>query len=135
MRKSLFTIVLALLLAVPVAVSAQGLGIAGRAGTLGIGGEVALDLGESLVARAGFGLMPFEPSITIGDMDVTLKLPEKWYNVGLDLYLGGSFRLGAGMLFKSEDPSLVGNFTTSQDIGGRTFTPSELGTLTGVIDS
>ena len=67
-------------------------------------------------------------------MDVTLKLPQ-WYNVGADLYLSGSFRIGGGMLFKSEDPSIEGVFTANQDIGGRSFTPAELGTLTGVLAS
>ena len=61
-------------------------------------------------------------------------MPE-WFNVGVDVYLGGSFRIGGGVLFKSDDPRVEGNFTTDQDIGGRSFTPAELGTLTGVLSS
>ena len=38
MRKSILILSTALLLTVPAAVSAQGFGIAGRAGTLGLGG-------------------------------------------------------------------------------------------------
>jgi len=135
MRNSIFVLATAALLAVPTLASAQGWGIAGRAGTLGVGAEGAVALGGSIVLRGGFGLMPFEPSVTIDDLEVTLKLPKQWYNVGLDLYIGGGLRIGGGMLFKSEDPSLTGTFTTSQDIGGRDFTPGELGTLTGVLDS
>ena len=134
MRKSVLTLSTALLLAVPAAVAAQGFGIAGRAGTLGVGAEVAIGLTNSFVIRGGAGLTPFEPSVTIGDLEVTLKLPE-WYNVGVDLYLGSSFRIGGGMLFKSEDPSAEGIFTTPQIIGGREFTSAELGTLVGVLDS
>ena len=134
MRKSILILSTALLLTVPAAVSAQGFGIAGRAGTLGLGGELALGLTNAFVIRGGAGLMPFEPSTSIEDIDVTLILPE-WYNVGVDLYLGGSFRIGGGILFKSDDPRVEGNFTASQDIGGRPFTPAELGTLTGVLGS
>lgn len=134
MRKSILTLSTALFLAVPAAVSAQGLGIAARAGTLGVGAEIALGLTNWFVIRGGAGLMPFEPSTSIEDIDVTLILPE-WFNVGVDVYLGGSFRIGGGVLFKSDDPRVEGNFTTDQDIGGRSFTPAELGTLTGVLSS
>lgn len=112
----------------------QGLGVGGRVGTLGIGGEAAVELGDRVVLRGGLGLTPFEPKATLDEMDVTLKLPT-WYNAGLDFYLNGAMRIGAGILFKAEDPSLVGRFNSPQDIGGNTYTPQEIGTLTGVIDS
>ncbi|HIF24052.1 MAG TPA: hypothetical protein EYQ27_19630 [Gemmatimonadetes bacterium] len=134
MRKSILALSTALILVLPPVVSAQGFGVAGRVGTLGVGGEVALGLTSAFVIRGGAGVSPFDPSVTINDVDVTLKLPQ-WYNVGADLYLGGSFRVGGGMLFKSEDPSIEGVFTANQDIGGRSFTPAELGTLTGVLAS
>ena len=100
MRKSILALSTALIVVLPSAVSAQGFGVAGRVGTLGVGGEVALGLTSAFVIRGGAGVSPFEPSVTINDVDVTLKLPQ-WYNVGADLYLGGSFRIGGGMLFMS----------------------------------
>jgi len=133
-KKCVLVLMTAGCLAIPVAGAAQSLGIGGRVGTLGLGGEAALSVGERLVVRGGIGLIPFEPSATFDDLDVTLTLPT-WYNVGVDVYLNGAIRLGAGVLFKSQDPELVGTFNTSQDIGGTTFTPQQLGTLTGVIDS
>ena len=134
MRKTIFALATVAMLAVPSLAEAQ-LGVAGRVGTLGLGAEAALDLGDALVIRGGIGLMPLEPSANISDIDVTLKLPKTWYNIGLDLYLGGSFRVGAGMLFKSDDPSLTGDFTGNVDIGGQDFTAAQLGTLTGTLDS
>ena len=134
MRKSILTLSTALLLVVPAAVSAQGFGIAARGGTLGVGAEAALGLTSRFVIRGGAGLMPFEPSTTIEDIEVTLKLPE-WYNIGADLYLSGSFRIGGGVLFKSDNPSVEGTFTSPQIIGGREFSAAELGTLTGVLAS
>jgi hypothetical protein len=112
----------------------QAIGIGARAGTLGLGGEVAVGLTDRIVLRGGMGLVPFEPNATLGDIDVTLALPD-WYNAGVDLYLTGAMRLGGGILFKSDDPSLSGDFTAPQRIGTRTYTPSEIGTLVGVFDS
>lgn len=121
-------------LGIPAAAAAQGLGIAARVGTLGLGGEAAVALTERVVVRGGLGLTPFEPTATFDDIDVTLTLPT-WYNVGVDLYLNGALRFGGGMLFKADDPELTGTFNAPQDIGGTTFTPAEIGTLRGVIDS
>jgi hypothetical protein len=120
--------------ALPSAAAAQAFGVGARIGTLGVGGEAAVELGERVVVRGGVGFMPLEPTATLDDIEVTLALPD-WYNVGLDFYLNGAIRLGGGVLFKSDEPSLAGEFTTAQDIGGQTFTPQEIGTLTGVFDS
>lgn len=122
-------------LALPAPSLAQGIGLGARVGTMGVGGEVAVGLTERLVVRGGIGLIPLEPSATFDDIDVTLELPRTWYNAGIDVYLNGAMRIGGGMLFKPDDPELVGTFNQSQDIGGTIFTPAEIGTLTGVIDS
>lgn len=133
-RKSAFALALAASAVMPHGVEAQRLGIGGRVGSLGVGPEVAVGLGERVVVRGGMGLMPVEPSITLSDIDVTFELPS-WYTVGVDVYVTGAMRLGAGFLFKSDDPRFTGVFTSDQDIGGQTFTPQEIGTLVAVIDS
>jgi hypothetical protein len=118
----------------PCAVAAQGLGFGARVGTLGLGGEVAIGLTEGLVVRGGMGITPLERGVTFSDVDVTLKLPTV-YNVGLDLYLNGAVRLGGGVLLRSGHPEVTATFSASQDIGGTSFTPQEIGTLAGVIES
>jgi hypothetical protein len=130
---SLLTVALAV--AVPDApVAAQGFGFGFRAGTLGLGGEAAMGLGERVVARAGIGWNPYDPDIALSEIDVTAELPT-WYSAGLDFYLNGAVRIGAGVLFKPDDPTLSAVFTQNQEIGGQTFTPQQIGTLVGVIDS
>jgi len=109
-------------------------GIAGRVSTLGLGGELAIDVTDRLVLRGGIGITPVEPSSNLGDIDVSLELPT-WYSAGLDLYLNGAMRIGGGVLFKGEDPRFTGRFTADQEIGGQTFTPQEIGTLIAVLDS
>ena len=136
MKKCILTLATALLLVVPAAVSAQGFGLAARAGTLGVGPEAALGLTDAFVIRAGIGLMPFEPTATIDDIEFTLTLPEKWISIGADIYLGDTFRIGAGMLFKPDDPTLTGEIVGgSVQIGDVTYTSTDVAQLTGTLDS
>lgn len=113
---------------------AQRLGIGARVGTLGLGAEAAIGMSDRVVVRGGVGITPLEPSMRLSDVDLAFELPT-WYHVGIDLYLNGAMRLGGGLLFKGDDPRLTAEFTTDQDLGGQTFTPQEIGTLIGVIDS
>ena len=135
MKKCVLTLSAMLLLAVPPAVSAQGFGLAARAGTLGVGPEAALGLTDAFVIRGGIGLTTFDPSVTIDDIAFTLTLPDRWVTIGADIYLGGTFRIGGGMLFKSENPMLAGEITGSVDIGDMTYTSTEVSQLNGTLDS
>jgi len=144
MKKSLFALTAAALILAPGAARAQGFAVAGRAGTLGIGAEAALGLGPRLDLRGGIGLLPIErdagnfwDTCDRAGVDCTFKLPKTWYNIGLDLYVGGGFRIGGGMLFKPDDPSLsVGLQSGSTiEVGGVSYTEADLGTLTGSVDS
>jgi hypothetical protein len=114
--------------------AAQGFGFGVRAGTLGFGAEAAMGVGERVAVRAGIGWNPIEPDISLSEIDVTAELPT-WYNGGIDLYLNGALRIGAGVLLKSDDPTLSAVLTQDQEIGGQTFTPQQVGTFVGVIDS
>jgi hypothetical protein len=135
MKKTIFALVIATLSGLAQDASAQGIGVAGRIGTVGIGVEGALGLSPNLVVRGGLALMPFEFESTIDDIDFTVELPDSWYNIGLDFYPAESFRIGGGILFKSEGPTLTGAPTVPVDIGGVEYTPEELGTLHGSLVS
>lgn len=134
MRKHVLTLVVTAWVLSPAAARAQGLGLAARAGTLGLGAEAAVGVTDRIVLRGGFGVNPFDPSATLDDMDVELSIPT-WYNAGVDIYLNGAMRVGGGVLIKREDPSLRAEFDGPQDIGGTIFTPEQIGTVTGVFDS
>ena len=142
MKKSLFVLTAAAVLALPGALAAQGFGVAARAGSIGIGAEGAVGLTDAFVVRGGIGLMPLEIDPTSfwdpgTDVDATLKLPKTWYNIGADLYLGGGFRIGGGMLFKPDDPTLTGSLTgtASIDIGGQTYTATDVAEVKGTLKS
>ena len=129
---------LAALILVPTGLSAQRLGVAARAGTIGVGVEGSVELADRLVVRGGIGLLPFEVDpASLWDLgegiSATLELPDKWYNIGVDFYLGSSLRLGGGMLFKPDDPTITGTLTGSAsiDIGGQTYTVEDVTGITG----
>ncbi len=142
MNKRLLVVTAAALITLPGALAAQGIGVAARAGTLGIGAEGAVGLTDAFVIRGGIGLMPLElknPSFWEPgtDVDATLKLPKTWYNIGADLYLGSGFRVGGGMLFKPDDPTLTGTLTGNAeiDIGGTKYKATQVAEVVGTLNS
>ena len=142
MIRRMLVLAAALFVAAPTLLSAQNLAIAVRGGSIGLGAEAALGLGDRLSVRGGLGLLPFEPSASSfwdpgEDVDVKLTFPENWYNIGADLHLTNSFRIGGGLLFKPDDPTVAASLTgtASIDIGGTTYTASDVASVTGTIDS
>ena len=129
------TFLLAALLASPPTAAAQvGVGI--RAGTLGLGADLAIALSPNIQIRGGGAIQPVDPTFSISDIKYTVDLPGSFVNVGIDLFpTGGGFRIGGGLLYKPDDISISGEFTGSVDIGGRSYTGSEVGTLTGTVSS
>lgn len=121
--------------AAPAALHAQGLGIGARIGTVGIGVDGALALGPNLAIRVGLGLLPFEPTSEIDDVEYTLELPRTWTNVGVDVYVAGPFRIGGGVLFRPDDVGLRATPTSDVEFGDATFTPEEVGTIVGTLAS
>ena len=130
-------VALAALLALPLATPlAAQIGVGAHVGTTGLAGDIAIALGGSAQLRGSIGLMPVDPSWTVSDIDVTAELPKTFSFVGLDLFPGGSgLRIGGGVLIKPDDPTLTGELTESKQIGNQTYTPQQVGTLTGVVES
>ena len=140
MTRRLIVLTAAALAIAPAVASAQ-IGVAGRVGTLGIGAEGAIGLFGNLVARGGIGVMPLEIDgsslLDADDITADLELPKTWYNIGGDLYLGGGFRIGGGMLFKPDDPTVTAALTPQAtiDIGDGTYTGSDVAQVVGTLDS
>lgn len=116
-------------------------GVGARAGTVGIGPEVAVRVGP-LGLRGGYGLLPLELDATdFYDIDrvssAKLKLPRDWYTVGADLHVGGFFRLGGGLLYKPGDVSADVTLDPASRItlGEHTYDPGEIATVKGVHSS
>jgi hypothetical protein len=135
MRDRVLIIVAVSALLTPGHLLAQGIGVGVRAGTLGIGAEGAVGLTGNFVVRGGIGLMPWEPETDIDQITYTLNLPDMWYTLGLDLYLAGPVRVGAGVLYKPDDPTLTARLANDTYIGDDLYTPAEVGSLTATLDA
>ena len=97
-------LLLVFLLAIPGTVLAQGFSIGARAGTFGFGGEAALGLSDSFVARGGLGSFIWDFNGEYGDVEYTVSPPSMTGTLGLDYYPGnGSFRLMAGIMYRNGD--------------------------------
>ena len=121
MKKSAVVLAALIALAVPAVASAQ-LSVSGRAGTLGLGGEVSFGLGRMLALRGGLGFIPYTYEDVFEGVNYEVTAPERIWNVGVDFYpLGNGLRLSAGVLNR---PSidLLANGQQSANIGGRQYT-------------
>lgn len=115
--------------------AAQSLAVSGRISTLGIGAEAGIGAGSMVGLRAGFNVQPFEPSREFDDIDFTLDLASPSYTLLLDLHPGGSgFRLTGGAVFFGSDHELRGVPTEAVDIGDQSYTPEQIGTLSGMFE-
>ncbi len=119
-------------LLLPIPLSAQGIALAARAGTLGLGGEAALGLGSRLVVRGGYGVMPYEYDGTFQGETYTVALPKSYASAGVDFYpFGSGIRLMGGFLRRSGDVELSATFSGSRRIGDKDYTSS--GTLEATV--
>ncbi len=143
MRQALLPLALALpfaTVATP-AEAVQSIIVGARAGTLGIGAEAAVPLGDLVVLRGGAGLFGFDMNLTgrfglADERTAKLTFPKAFYTLGADFQLLG-VRVGAGMLFKSKDPTYRVTLDpgASIDIGEGKYTEPQVKTLTTTLSS
>ena len=133
--KALPVVLLALSLAIPAAASAQ-VGVGARIGTTGLGADLGIAISPKIMLRGGLGIQPINPSLTLSGIDFDVNLPGSFAQAGIELFpSGGGFRIGGGVLYKKDGISISGTFQDPQEINGRTYQPSEIGTITGTATS
>ena len=115
-------------------VQAQAFAVGARGGTFGLGGEAVLDLGRVAV-RAGVGAVPFTPRGTISGITYEIEPPSPLTSAGVDFYLLSNLRLLGGILFGAERTDFTARLAESAQIGDRTYTPEQAGTLLGQFQS
>lgn len=125
----------------PPALAIQDIMVGARAGTLGIGPEAAVMLNEQVTLRGGAGLLGFDMNLTgrfglADERTAKLTFPKAFYTLGADFQLT-SLRVGAGILFKSQDPTyrVTLDEGASIDIGEGKYTEPEVKTLTTTLSS
>src|SRR5690606_25148795 len=127
----------AVIMLVPASVSAQtiGVGVAARAGSLGFGGEVAVNVSRYFGVRGGIGAMPLSYTGDVEDVRYRIESASPISNVGVDFYPGFfDLRLGGGLMFISNPTTFDARYTGSVTINGEPYSDADVGELTGDLD-
>ena len=120
----------------PGSAAAQGIAVAARAGTLGIGGEASIGLTRQIGLRGGVNVQPWEPKVDLDEVEFTVQLPSPTYHAMVDLYpMGGGFRLSGGFAWFSTNVEVTARPTEPVDIGDQTYSPQDVGELLGEFET
>ncbi len=130
---ALTTLLLASIWASPT--HAQDVGFSLHVGSLGIGADLAVAVNDNLSLRAGGNVFPFDINITESDIRYTLDLRSPSFLTVIDLSPGGAFRVSGGLLIATRDFTIDAELAEPVDIGGTLYQPSDIGSLTGVLDT
>ena len=100
--------------AMAAAVSAQAAGIGVRAGTTGVGADVAWDLAPTLSARVGYSALKWNQDVDTDNVSYDGKLKLSNLNTMVDFHpLGPVFRITGGVIFNKNKYDV-----RSTDLGG-----------------
>jgi hypothetical protein len=112
-------------------------GIAGNAGTSGIGAHVSFPLQPNLNARFGLNYLDYTYSGSTSNVNYDVKLKLQTFDALLDYFpLDNPFRISAGVIYNGNNvravgkPSAAGTYT----LNGTTYTTAVAGTVNGNVD-
>lgn len=105
-----------------------------NAGTTGVGAEVQLSLGSVFVVRGGVDSLGYDFDESYGDVDYSGRFDFDTVSGFVDLhpFLNG-WLISGGAYVGDRTINLNGRPNAPVEIGGATFTPEQVGTLSGRI--
>ncbi len=110
--------------------------VGARFGTLGLGGEVTVALGDYVNLRGVGHLGDISLVGTFSDVEYDVDIGFQNAGAMLDFHLpDGGFRWSVGIYYNGNDYDGTATPTDSTTIGGISFTPDEIGTITGDIQT
>ena len=108
--------------------------LAARASTLGLGAELSFRAGRNIGIRLGGNYLQFSHDATIQDISYHVTPHFENGTAILDLHpFGSPFHLSGGLLLNYNDGQLVATLAHDVDIGGTTYHPQDVGSLTGTV--
>ncbi len=112
--------------------SAGGVSVGVTGGTLGIGPEVAYRMSETIGIRANATFFGFNHDVDSDDVTYNGDLKLRSGGVMIDVHpFGGGFRLSAGARIGNNKVELSATPTANVEIGDVTYTPAQVGVLSG----
>ena len=116
-------------------IHAQNVGFSLHLGSLGVGADVAVAVNNNVSLRAGANVFPFDINITESDIRYSLDIRSPSFLTVIDVSPGGAFRVSAGLLIATRDFTIDADLAEAVNIGGTLYQPSDVGSLTGVLDT
>ncbi len=108
--------------------------VSAKAGTLGLGLEARYTVTDKFAVRLGGNLFSLGYDGEEDGVDYEFDLKLKSINLMADFHpFEGAFRLTGGLLYNGNKILALGASTDDVEIGDVTYTPAEIGTLTGDI--
>lgn len=106
------------------------------AGTLGVGPELSIRPMEKLGVRGSLNWLSFSRDEDVDDIAYEGDLGLLSFGATLDWYpFDGGFRVSAGGRWNGNDIDLSARPANAVTIGGTTYTPAEIGRLTGTVEA
>jgi hypothetical protein len=107
--------------------------VAGKAGTLGLGGEFTAGVTSNVNARVGYNALDLDfKDKEIENVNYDIGVGLSSFSALADWYIfNGSFHLSGGAFLMDNKIDLKGRPTENVEIGDNTYTPADVGTLTG----
>jgi hypothetical protein len=113
----------------------RGLAVSGKAGTLGLGGDLTAGITSNVNARVGINAGSLSFQGTPEDVEYDVDLDFLSFPALVDWHVfDDSFRISAGVLINQNEIGLLAIPTSPVNIGGIEYTPAEIGTLSGGVD-
>lgn len=110
-------------------------GVAVTGGTLGIGPELSAGLTENLGLRANATFLSVSGDFATSDLDYDGTAKLRSAGLMIDLFpTGGGFHISAGVRTNGNRAEMVATPNRSVTIGNTTYTPAQIGTITGNAD-
>lgn len=111
-----------------------GLAIAGKAGTLGLGGELITGITQNVNARVGMNVLGLDLDEEIDDVEYDIGLDFSSFSALVDWHVfAGSFRITGGVVSMNHELDLEGTGSAGemQEIGDGTYDWTNIGILSG----
>ncbi len=103
-------------------------------GTPGVGIEGQVALGPVFVLRAGVDTLGYDVDQTFDDVEYSGRFDFDTVSAFIDVHpFQNAFLISGGVYVGDRDIALSARPTGPVDIGGQTFTPGQIGTLSGAI--
>lgn len=110
------------------------LAIAARSGTLGLGGDVMVNVLPDVNVRLGVGFFGLDFDGEVEDVEYDFDLDLLTFPLVVDWYpFENRFHLSAGVILNQTEAALTGRYDGTIEIGDETYTSDEIGALSGEV--